>query len=80
MNTYVKNRKGEKITLSAPDYVKYQMDYLRIYWEGVERLANRNMSDSRLAESIQKAKTTAKNVATGNALSRIGEKSSVWDA
>ena len=78
MNTYVKNRKGEKITLSAPDYVKYQMDYLRIYWEGVERLANRNMSDSRLAESIQKAKTTAKNVATGNALSRIGEKSSVW--
>lgn len=80
MNTYVKNRKGEKITLSAPDYVKYQMDYLRIYWEGVERLANRNMSDSRLAESIQKAKTTAKNVATVNALSRIGEKSSVWDA
>ena len=78
MNTYVKNRKGEKITLSAPDYVRYQMDYLRIYWEGVERLANRNMSDSRLAESIQKAKTTAKNVATGNALSRIGEKSSVW--
>lgn len=78
MNTYVKNRKGEKITLSAPDYVKYQMDYLRIYWEGVERLANRNMSDSRLAESFQKAKTTAKNVATGNALSRIGEKSSVW--
>lgn len=77
MNTYVKNRKGEKITLSAPDYVKYQMDYLRIYWEGVERLANRNMSDSRLAESIQKAKTTAKNVATVNALSRIGEKSSV---
>lgn len=77
MNTYVKNRKGGKITLSAPDYVKYQMDYLRIYWEGVERLANRNMSDSRLAESIQKAKTTAKNVATGNALSRIGEKSSV---
>ena len=80
MNTYVKNRKGEKITLSAPDYVKYQMDYLRIYWEGVERLANRNMSDSRLAESIQQAKTTAKNVATVNALSRIGEKSSVWDA
>ena len=80
MNTYVKNRNGEKITLSAPDYVKYQMDYLRIYWEGVERLANRNMSDSRLAESIEKAKTTAKNVATVNALSRIGEKSSVWDA
>ena len=77
MNTYVKNRKGEKITLNAPDYVKYQMDYLRIYWEGVERLANRNMSDSRLAESIQKAKTTAKNVATENALSRIGEKSSI---
>lgn len=36
MNTYVKDGAGETHSLDAVQYVEYQTDYLRLYWEMVE--------------------------------------------
>lgn len=72
MNTYVKDKHDVKHSLSAVQYVEYQTDYLRLYWEYIEDNLNTGDSVSKQAAIISAAKERAKEQATDSTLKRIG--------
>lgn len=68
----VKDGKGNKHELSDVQYVEYQTDYLRLYWETVEETMSSNMSTEAKARILEAAKNVAKERATERTLQRIG--------
>lgn len=74
MQTTVKDGNKKTHTLSPAQYVEYQTDYLRLYWEHVEDGYRASMSDAEKAAFLKNAKTVAKKEATNRTLARIGAK------
>ncbi|MBO5700933.1 MAG: DEAD/DEAH box helicase family protein [Clostridia bacterium] len=72
MQGEVKDGKGEKHDLSDVQYVEYQTDYLRLYWEIVEETMSSNMSTDDKAEILTAAKNVARERALERTLQRIG--------
>ena len=72
MNTVVKDGKDKQHQLSDVQYVEYQTDYLRIYYEIIEDALPDAKSDAEKAAIVKHAKETAKTTATARTLSRIG--------
>lgn len=72
MNTYVKDGGGGKHNLSAVQYVEYQTDYLRLYWNYVEANLNTRDTLAQQAAVLKAAKDVAKEEATNRTLARIG--------
>lgn len=64
--------KTRTYTLSDIQYVEYQTDYLRIYWETVEQTISDNMTTAEKARLLIAAKTVAREQATERTLKRIG--------
>lgn len=71
MNTYVKDGNGVKHNLSAVQYVEYQTDYNRRYWEYVEDNLDTRASPATQAATIAAARNAAKEDATNATLRRI---------
>lgn len=71
MNTYVKDGNGEKHELSAVQYVEYQTDYNRRYWEYIEENLDTSARASVQAAIIAAARETAREDATNATLRRI---------
>ena len=67
---------NKKHTLSDSQYVEYQTDYLRLYWETVEDTMTNNMSETKKAQILLAAKKVAREQATERTLKRIGAPSS----
>ena len=74
MQTTVKDGNERTHTLSSVQYVEYQTDYLRLYWEHVEDGLSASMSDAEKAAVLKQAKAVAKEEATNRTLARIGAK------
>lgn len=74
MQTTVKDGNDRTHTLSSVQYVEYQTDYLRLYWEHVEDGLSATMSDAEKAAVLKQAKLVAKEEATNRTLARIGAK------
>ena len=74
MDTTVKDGNGKTHTLSPVQYVEYQTDYLRLYWESVESNLNTSATDAQQIAVLKSAKQIAKEEATRRTLSRIGVK------
>ena len=72
MPVEVTDGSGEKHLLSDIQYVEYQTDYLRIYWETVEDTLPDAESAAEQAKILIKAKQVAKEKATARTLGRIG--------
>lgn len=72
MQGEVKDGEGNKHELSDVQYVEYQTDYLRLYWEIVEETMSSNMSTEAKANILEAAKNVAKERATERTLQRIG--------
>lgn len=72
MPVNVKDGNDVKHTLSDTQYVEYQTDYLRIYWETIENTLNTSASAGDQAYVIKSAKRVAKEQATARVLARIG--------
>lgn len=68
----IKDGKGEMHTLSDMQYVEYQTDYNRIYWELVEQTLTPTASTETKSNLLKKAKSQAKAEATSRTLKRIG--------
>lgn len=64
---------GDKKThsLSASQYVEYQFDYNRLYWEYVEDMLSPSQSADERAAVLRAAKTVAKEEATNRILSEL---------
>lgn len=71
MSSTLKDAKGVTHKLTAAQYVEYQTEYNRLYWEGVEDILN-GATEKEKAQLILAAKEIAKEQATERALSRIG--------
>lgn len=76
MSAEVTDGNGKKHNLSDVQYVEYQTDYLRLYWETVEDTMTNNMSTSKKAQILLSAKQVAREQATERTLNRIGATSS----
>ena len=61
-----------KHSLSDVQYVEYQTDYLRLYWETVEETMTAFMTTSEKANILMSAKRVAREKATERTLKRIG--------
>ena len=72
MSGEVTDGEGNKHDLSDVQYVEYQTDYLRLYWETVEETMSSNLSTEAKANILEAAKTVAKERATERTLQRIG--------
>lgn len=72
MQTEVKDGNDVKHKLSDVQYVEYQTDYLRLYWETVEQSLPGAKSTKEKANVLDMAKTVAKEEATSRVLARIG--------
>lgn len=72
MNTYVKDGADKIHNLDAVQYVEYQTDYLRLYWEIVEETLGEAKTQEARAAILKSAKTVAKEQATNRTLARIG--------
>jgi len=68
----VKDGKGKKHELSDVQYVEYQTDYLRLYYEMIEETMSDSMSTEAKANILEAAKNVAKQRATERTLQRIG--------
>ena len=68
----VKDGEGNKHELSDVQYVEYQTDYLRLYWETVEETMSNDMSTEDKVKILEAAKNVAKERATERTLQRIG--------
>lgn len=73
MNSEVKDGTGKKHTLSAVQYVEFQTDYNRRYWEYVERNLNTGADDRTQEAVLTAAKNSAREEAINATLRRIGE-------
>lgn len=76
MPVEVKDGKDKKHTLSDIQYVEYQTDYLRLYWETIEEALPDAQSATERAQIITAAKRVAKEQATARTLNRIAAPSS----
>ena len=76
MSGEVKDGNDQKHTLSDAQYVEYQTDYLRLYWETVEDSMTTDMTTDEKAKILISAKQVARELATENTLKRIGAPSS----
>ena len=72
MDSSVKDGIGEKHLLSAIQYVEYQTDYLRQYYEYVETALPNAKDDREQVAILKAAKDMAKTKATDRVLKRIG--------
>ena len=72
MQTTVKDGDDKEHALSPEQYVEYQTDYLRLYWEYVEdNMLGAKSYDEKIA-ILKAAKTVARENATSRTLGRIG--------
>ena len=76
MPSTIKDGKNRDHTLSAVQYVEYQTDYLRLYWESVEENMCSSMTMAEKEAVLKAAKTVAKEEATARTLARIGASAS----
>ena len=72
MQTTVKDGKERTHELSSVQYVEYQTDYLRLYWEYVESNLNTSAHKDEQIAVLKAAKEAAMEQATARVLSRIG--------
>lgn len=72
----VTDGKDIKHNLSDVQYVEYQTDYLRLYWETIEDTMTTKMSTEKKAQILLSAKRVARERATERTLMRIGAPSS----
>lgn len=72
VNTYVKDGDDKTRNLSAAQYVEYQLDYNRRYWEYVEDNITTSQSHAEKLAVLKAAKQTAGDAATDQVLARIG--------
>ena len=74
MQSTIKDGDGTQHTLSDVQYVEYQTDYLRLYWNYVETNLNTRDTLAQQAAVLKAAKDVAKEEATNRTLARIGAK------
>lgn len=67
----VKDGDEKTHSLSASQYVEYQFDYNRLYWEYVEDMLSPSQSADERAAVLRAAKTVAKEEATNRILSEL---------
>ena len=67
----VKDGEEKTHSLSASQYVEYQFDYNRLYWEYVEDMLSPSQSVDERAAVLRAAKTVAKEEATNRVLSEL---------
>ena len=72
MQSTIKDGGGTPHTLSDVQYVEYQTDYLRIYWENVEQNLTGAQTEAEKVAILKSAKEVAKEQATNRTLKRIG--------
>ena len=72
VNTYVKDGDDKTRNLSAAQYVEYQLDYNRRYWDYVEDNITTSQSHAEKLAVLKAAKQTASDAAKDQVLSRIG--------
>lgn len=72
MDTTVKDGKKKEYQLSDVQYVEYQTDYLRLYWEMVEQNIKPGMKTADKLNTIKAAKRTAREEATSKVIARVG--------
>lgn len=72
MQSTIKDGKEVSYTLSDVQYVEYQTDYLRLYWNYVEANLNTRDTLAQQAAVLKAAKDVAKEEATNRTLARIG--------
>jgi len=80
MSGEVTDGNGNKHNLSDVQYVEYQTDYLRLYWETIEDTLPNAKTTAEKARIISAAKTVAREQATERTLKRIGAPSSEFTA
>lgn len=68
----IKDEKEQSHTLSAAQYVEYQGEYLRLYWEAVEEALPSAKTQSEKEKVLKYAKSVAADTAKARALKRIG--------
>ena len=78
MSGEVTDGNGNKHNLSDVQYVEYQTDYLRLYWETVEDTMTADMTTAEKARILIAAKQVAREQATERTLKRIGAPSSAF--
>ena len=71
-------QKGEH-ELGAVQYVEYQLEYNRFYWEYAEDVLGGLTDDADKIRALKSAKTIAKERATSNVLARIGAPKTKFD-
>lgn len=71
-------QKGEH-ELDAVQYVEYQLEYNRFYWEYAEDVLGGLTDDADKIRALKSAKTIAKERATSNVLARIGAPKTKFD-
>lgn len=72
MQSTIKDGEGSSRTLSDVQYVEYQTDYLRLYWEHVEADLDTTASQAEQVAVLKAARDVAKEEATNRTLARIG--------
>lgn len=72
MKSTINDGKEVSHTLSDVQYVEYQTDYLRLYWNYVEANLNTRDTLAQQAAVLKAAKDVAKEEATNRTLARIG--------
>ena len=71
MQSTIKDGEGKDHALSDVQYVEYQTDYLRLYWEMVEDTLPDAKTDEEKRAVLESAKRIAKEKATDRTLARI---------
>lgn len=74
MAVEVTDGNGNRHMLSDVQYVEFQTDYLRLYWEAVEEALSDAATSAEKAAILLKAKEVAKEEAVNRTLARIGAK------
>ena len=71
MSSSVTDGKNNVHTLSATQYVEYQTDYLRRYWENMEESIGNARTDVQKSATVKAAESTARDQATEQILARM---------
>ena len=72
MNPVVRDGNNKQHTLSATQYVEYQTDYNRLYWEYVEENMSVTTAQTKKVAILKAAKDVASEKAKNRVLARIG--------
>ncbi len=78
MKSTITDGDKKKHSLSDVQYVEYQTDYLRLYWETIEDTMTKDMSTEEKIYILSAAKRVAKEKATEATLKRIGATPTVF--